>query len=48
MYHTKSNGPGMEAFAREIKGRLESIGCSDISIRGLLGENIARRLVGLV
>ena len=48
MYRTKSNGPGMEAFASEIKGRLESIGCSDVSIRRMLGENIARRLAGLV
>lgn len=48
MYRTISNGLGMEGFTGEIKDRLESMGCSQPSIRRMLGENIARRLAGLV
>lgn len=48
LYRTIGGGPGMESFTGEIKDHLEALGCSQLSIRRMLGENIARRLAGSV
>jgi phosphotriesterase-related protein len=48
MYRTIANGPGLESLPGEIKDRLLSMGCPENSIRQMLGENIARRLAGIV
>lgn len=48
MYKTIGNGPGLESLPGEIKTRLKAIGLPDASIQKMLGENITRRLAGLI
>jgi phosphotriesterase-related protein len=46
MYETIGNGPGLASLPRDIRARLEEKQIAEKIIRGLLGENIARRLAG--
>ena len=48
MYTSIENGPGLASLPRDIRFRLESKNISEKNIRAMLGENIARRLAGIL
>lgn len=48
MYTSIGNGPGLASLPRDIRTRLEAKQISEKNIRGMLGENIARRLAGIL
>lgn len=48
MYASIGNGPGLVSLPRDIRARLEAKQISEKNIRGMLGENIARRLAGIL
>jgi 5-phospho-D-xylono-1,4-lactonase len=47
LYRTIGGGPGLASLPGEIKDRLTAMGIPEISVRQMLGGNIARRLAGL-
>lgn len=47
MYTSISKGPGLASLPGEISARLSRLNYSDVTIRQLIGGNIARRLAGL-
>ena len=47
MYSAIGSGPGLASLSREIRPRLEKMQILEKDIRGMLGENIARRLAGI-
>lgn len=48
MYASIGGGPGLASLPRDLRARLELKQISEKNIRGLLGENIARRLAGIL
>jgi phosphotriesterase-related protein len=48
MYAAIGGGPGLASLPREIRARLEAKQISEKNIRGMLGENITRRLAGIL
>ena len=47
MYAAIGGGPGLASLPRDIRTRLEEMKIPDTTLRGFIGENIARRLAGI-
>jgi predicted metal-dependent phosphotriesterase family hydrolase len=47
LYTSIGGGPGLASLPREIRSRLEKMQMTDEIIRGMLGDNIDRRLAGI-
>jgi phosphotriesterase-related protein len=47
-YHHIGGGPGLSSLPGEIQEKLTAMGIPEIDLKRLLGENIARRLAGIV
>ena len=47
MYAAIGGGAGLASLPREIRARLEEMKIPETTLRGLMGENIARRLAGI-
>jgi phosphotriesterase-related protein len=48
MYHSIGKGPGLRSFPQDIRKQLTKNGIPEPMIQQMLGENIARRLAGLI